>query len=229
MPTLSPSWSKTAFQIVIAACLTFVVVSVLAMLTYAGGTNADPANPGYAFFTNFFSDLGRTIAYNNQPNTVSMYLFSGSLTVAGLGLALFFVSFARFFPTPRWAQILSIVGSLFGIVSAICFIGVAFTPSNVSGAAHNSSVRFAFGLFPIAVLCYIPIILKRDYYPNRYAISFIAFAVLLILYFALISLGPRTGTPEGLLIQATGQKVIVYASILSIMFQSLGAIRVHSQ
>ena len=33
----------------------------------------------------------------------------------------------------------------------------------------------------------------------------------------------RGTTPEGLVIQATGQKIIVYASILSILFQALGA------
>lgn len=229
MPTQSGFWTKTVFQIVVLACLTFVVVTVVAMFTYAGGTNADHNHPGYAFFTNFFSDLGRTIAYNDQPNSLSMFLFSSALTFAGLGLALFFIAFARFFPTPRWAQVLSLLGSLFGVASALCFIGVAFTPADLAPAAHGTFVRFAFGLFPVAVICYIPVILKRDFYPNIYAISFIAFAAILILYFALISFGPRASTPEGLLIQATGQKVIVYASILSILFQALGALNVYKQ
>ncbi len=225
----SQVWRKTTFQFVIAASLIFVVTTIIAMLTYAGGTRAIPQNAGYSFFTNFFSDLGRTVSHSNAPNTLSMILFSSALTIAGAALAVFFLAFTQFFPTPRWARVLSILGSMFGIASAICFVGVAFTPANVLSSAHGQFVLYAFGLFPIAVICYIPVILKRDHYPNIYAFSFIAFAVLLILFFALMRLGPRTDTPEGLLIQATGQKLIVYASILSIVFQSWGALRVNAK
>src|ERR1700682_941228 len=98
-PTL---WRKTAFQIVIAACITFVVVTLLAMFTYAGGTFANSQNAGYSFFTNFFSDLGRTVSYNNQPNPISHTLFTFALTFAGLALAIFFIAFTQFFTTPFW-------------------------------------------------------------------------------------------------------------------------------
>jgi hypothetical protein len=83
----------------------------------------------------------------------------------------------------------------------------------------------AFILFPLAVLCYIPLLLRHDHYPKIYALNFIAFAVLLLLYIALFLFGPDQDTSEGLLIYATGQKIIVYASILSILFQSIGALR----
>lgn len=222
-------WRITVFQIVIAASLAFVAVTILAMFAYTGGTNANPQNPGYSFFTNFFSDLGRTVSYNGLPNPISRVLFSTALTCAGAGLALFFIAFTQFFVTPHWARVLSFVGSLFGIGAGICFIGVAFTPADIARPWHGQFVLWAFALFPIAVLCYIPVILKRDEYPNIYAFSFIAFAVLLVLYFVLLRMGPRADTPDGLLIQATGQKVIVYASILSIVFQSMGALRVNSR
>lgn len=222
-------WRKTVFQIVIAGSTAFVVLTAIAMLTYAGGTNANHQNAGYSFFTNFFSDLGRTISYNEKPNTSSMILFSGALIFAGLVLGLFFVAFTQFFTHTRWTRILSIMGSLLGVGSALCFIGVAFSPANLASAWHGQFVLWAFGLFPLAVICYIPVILKRDDYPNIYAFSFIAFAILLISYFALMRFGPRSSTPEGLLIQATGQKIIVYASIISIFFQSLGALRVNSR
>lgn len=222
-------WRKTAFQIVIAACLTFVVVTILAMLVYAGGTGDDPQSVGYSFFTNFFSDLGRTISHSGASNTLSALLFFGALTFAGVGLALFFIAFLQFFSAPRWARILSIIGSLFGIGSALCFVGVALTPANLLRAYHGQFVLWAFGLFPLAVICYIPLLWQNKAFPKRYAFAFIAFAALLILYFVLIRSGPRGDTPESLLIQATGQKIIVYASILSILFQATGALRVNSE
>ena len=225
----SPLWRKTTFQFVVAACSIFVLATVIAMFTYGGGTSDNPQNAGYSFFTNFFSDLGRTVSYNGNANTISMVLFSSALTITGAGLAVFFLAFTQFFTHTRWTRVLSIIGSIVGIGSALCFIGVAFTPADIARPLHGQFVLWAFGLFPIAVICYIPVILHRDEYPNIYAWSFIAFAVLLILYFVLLRMGPRGTTPEGLLIQATGQKIIVYASIVSIFFQTLGAWHVNAK
>ena len=59
-------WRIAVFQIVIVASLAFVVVTILAMFTYAGGTGANPQNPGYSFLTNFFSDLGRTVSHSGR-------------------------------------------------------------------------------------------------------------------------------------------------------------------
>jgi hypothetical protein len=46
---------------------------------------------------------------------------------------------------------------------------------------------------------------------------------MLIGYYLLMTEGPSMASPEGLVIQVVGQKVIAYASILSILIQSLGA------
>lgn len=218
-------WYKTVFQIVIAAILIFVLVTVIAMFTYTGGTYDNPGNAGYSFFTNFFSDLGRTVSHSGKPNTTSMFLFTSALTITGAGLLLFFVAFTQFFKQPLWMRVLTILGSLFGIGAAVCFIGVAFTPSDIQIDAHVNFVTWAFELFPVAVLFYIFPLLRHADYPRIYAVNFIAFAVLLILYILLFFFGPDQDTPEGLLIYATGQKIIVYASILSIGFQSYGALQ----
>jgi hypothetical protein len=48
--------------------------------------------------------------------------------------------------------------------------------------------------------------------------------VLLVLYVVLITAGPDPDTSsEGLMIQVTGQKAIVYAIIVSVLIQSYGA------
>ena len=52
-----------------------------------------------------------------------------------------------------------------------------------------------------------------------------AFSVLLTAYLVLLEFGPSAETPEGLIVQATGQKVIAYVSILSVMAQSWLAYR----
>ena len=42
----------------------FVVLNIIAMLSYPGGTFLDDATTGYSFTRNFLSDLGRTLSYD---------------------------------------------------------------------------------------------------------------------------------------------------------------------
>lgn len=217
------SWRRKAFSWVAVGCVQFVILTVLAMWFYPGGTSADPTTQGYSFFTNFFSELGLTRTYNGGPNAISFILFFVALTLAGAALALFFVVFRSFFVQSGVTRVLSAIGSLFGVLSGICFIGVACTPANLRPALHGQFVMWAFQAFPVAVILYAIAILLHKSYPKRFAVVFIAFAALLVLYLVLIMRGPGFATPQGLMIQATGQKAIVYASIISILIQSLAA------
>jgi hypothetical protein len=60
-------------------------------------------------------------------------------------------------------------------------------------------------------------------HPKGYAWELAGFFVLLVGYMLLLELGPGITTEAGVFIQAAGQKVIVYASIISIMIQAGGA------
>ena len=84
--------------------------------SFAGGTMADPEQPGYSFFRNFFSELGLTRSYLGEPNTISFVLFTVALAGAGLGIMLLFAVFPSFFQR-RAAKILAILGSIAGIFS----------------------------------------------------------------------------------------------------------------
>lgn len=217
------TWRRKAFSWVAVGCVQFVVLTAIAMFFYPGGTIADPTTRGYSFFTNFFSELGLTRTHSGGPNTVSFILFFVALTLAGAGLALFFVAFRSFFVQSRAGRVLSAVGTLFGVISGICFIGVAFTPANLWRELHGQFVMWAFQAFPVAAILYGAAILLHKSYPKRFAAIFFAFAALLVLYLVLLTRGPRFAVSDGLMIQATGQKAIVYASIVTILLQSIGA------
>jgi hypothetical membrane protein len=218
-------WRQRAFSWVIVACLQFVVLTVAAMIFYPGGTVTDPTARGYSFFENFFSDLGRTVSPLGEPNTMAAILFAGALALAGAGLAVFFVASLGFFSWPRLAKLLSGLGSVFGVLSGLAFVGVACTPANVLLEPHRWFVLMAFRAFLPAVICYTAAILATPAYPNRFAFLYLGFAALLAAYLQLLMRGPAPGTPEGLVIQATGQKIIVYAAIVCSFFQALGARR----
>lgn len=223
MLSRSASWQKRAFSWAIVGCVQFVVLTLAAMLFYPGGTVSDATTRGYSFFTNFFSELGLTRTHAGGPNTISFILFFVALTLAGVGLALFFVAFRSVFVGSKAGKVLSAVGSLFGVISGVCFAGVAWTPANLQPTLHGQFVMWAFQAFPVAVILYTVAILLHKTYPKRFAVVFLVFAALLVLYLVLLMRGPWFAAAQGLIIQATGQKVIVYASIVTILIQSVGA------
>ena len=216
-------WRQGVFSLTMIGCVLFVVFTVVAMLFYAGGTLIDPTTSGYSFTTNYFSDLGLTWSHARQPNTVSAILFIAALTSAGAGLVLFFLAFPRFFARSRGGKLLSGIGSTFGVIAGICFIGVALTPANLYLGTHIAVMMWAFRTFTVAVICYTIAIFREREYPNRFGFVFLAFAVLLVLYVLLLVAGPAYDSPEGIIVQAVGQKIIVYASVTSIFIQASGA------
>ena len=215
--------SQPIFSLVMVGCVLFVVLTLVAMLFYQGSTVNDPTTRGYVFTENFFSDLGRTQTRLGVPNTVSAALFFIALAAAGSGLVLFFLAFPQFFWQNPTGRLLSLLGSALGIGAGICFVGVAFTPANLLLKPHGQFVLWAFRLFPLAVACYIPALFSQRTYPRRYAWALTAFCAVLVGYYLLMTTGPAFGTPQGNIIQAVGQKVVVYASILSILYQAWGA------
>lgn len=218
-------WRNRLYPLVMIGCLQFVLLTFTAMLVYPGGTHSDPTTTRYSFLKNFFSDLGITKTFTGEPNLASSLLFTIALTLAGLALVIFFVDFPRFFSSVKAGKWLSIVGSIPGVISGLSFMGVAFTPGNLYGNLHKLFVQVAFVFFFVAVLFYIPAIFLHRTYPKSYAWVLVAFAIILGVYIWLLFYGPSISTPNGLVIQATGQKIVVYAAILSMLIQGYGAWR----
>jgi len=225
-PTVSRQ--QRPFLFTMFACAQFAVLTVVAMFFYPGGTFVDPATKGYSFFRNFFSDLGRTQSHSGASNAVSAILFFVALTLAGLGLAAFFLAMPRFFRQVRLPHLLSRLGSAAGLVSGLSFVGVAWAPVNLAGGLHRLFVQVAFLAFFVAVLVYITAILRTGTFPNRYARVFGVFVLLLAAYLVLLFFGPTLRSAGGLVIQATGQKVIVYAALAAAFILAGGARRLIS-
>jgi hypothetical protein len=216
-------WRQGVFSLTMVGCVVFVVLTVVAMLFYSGGTLVDPTTSGYSFLTNYFSDLGLTWSHARVPNTVSAILFITALTMAGTGLILFFLAFCQFFAGSRWGKLLSGIGSLFGVIAGLCFIGVALTPANLVLETHLAIMMWAFRTFTVSVICYTIAIFREPEYPNRFGYVFVAFAALLLLYVLLLIAGPAYDSTEGIMVQAIGQKTIVYTTIISVFIQAYGA------
>lgn len=219
-------WRRRICQFALFATGQFVILTVLGMLLYPGGTVTAPDSPGYDFFRNFFSDLGMLHAHNGAPNVASAALFFVALSVSGLALVLYFLTAPPLFRADRRAYRLALAGSLAGVLTGLGFIGVALAPADTALTLHVQAVLLAFRAFPLVAICYAAAIVLTPGYPRRYAAAFGVFALLLIAYLWLLTAGPEAGSPTGLILQAAGQKVIVYATILCMAYQGIGALRV---
>jgi hypothetical protein len=219
-------WQRQAIRLAILATLIFIVFTIAAMLIYPGGTFENPGATRHIFFKNFFSDLGRTVTPDGQTNMLAAALFFLALSFAGVGLILFFVAMPGLIRGPVIGKVSSIMGSAAGLVAGFSFIGVAFAPVDLYSAAHTDFVQIAFVSFFVATLFYIPAIFLDKAYPNRYGFVFMAFAAILGGYIWLLFNGPNLATVKGLVIQVTGQKVVIYSAIISVLIQAYGAEKV---
>lgn len=223
------SWRGVLFLLAMAGCVQFIVLSAVAMPLYPGGDYSDNSTSSYAFHQNFFSDLGRTAAHNGDSNTASMVLFIIALSLAGLSLIVFFLAVLPHFAEYRTARRLSLAGSTVGVISGIGFIGIAAVPADVNLTLHANFVYEAFTGFLLVVFCYSAAILKSRAYPRVYAYAYFAYAAILALYLVVLFSGPAVETTGGVIVQAVGQKIVVYTGIVCVVIQSYGAYRVERQ
>ncbi len=223
------TWRRWAFILGMAGCVQFILLTVVAMFLYPGGTHADHDLTGYSFWTNFFSDLGRTRAFDQQPNTASLVLFVTAMSLASLALALSFAAMSHLFARSGTTRNISIAGSFFGVLLALAYLGIAFVPSNLHILVHRPFVYIAFCSFLLVVVLYSAAIFLDKNYPNLYAFTYLAFALILAAYLVLLFGGPSVESAEGVRIQATGQKIVVYAEVVCMFVQSYGALKLERQ
>jgi hypothetical membrane protein len=218
-------WQVGVFRIVVLIGLLFYLLITLSMLLYPGGTKADPHTQGYSFFTNFLSDLGQTESLSGQPNLASMVLFIMAMILAGIATGLFSLAFTQLFTSSPLTNRLSHVGALCGLIAGLCLIGVGVVPEDLSSWVHNFCIYAALVVFVAAYLFYFLAVVRTKGLPKRISWVFIALGIVLVVY-TIISVwvtffGPAPGTPAWVVIQATGQKIIVYAALLGLLVESL--------
>ncbi len=212
----------------IIGCLQFGVLTSIAMIFYMGGTYIDSSPLGYIFWMNYFSDLGRTVAHSGIPNTISFVLFTIALSLWGITQIPFYISFPTFFKTYPNLRKISISGSILGIISGISFVGIAFTPSDITSSFHDLFVVICFFFVYFSIILYSYVIFKNENYPNFYGIILTISAFILNVYFLILFVTSNSRTPEGLLISVVGQKLMIYTLLVSNIIQGYGALKQNS-
>jgi hypothetical protein len=149
-----------------------------------------------------------------------MSLFMMAMIAGAAGLSAFFIAFTGIARRTRAVNILSSLGAALGILAAIGFVGVACTPWDLYMHVHIQFVFFAFRSLLIATVVDLLVVMIDRTFSKRMIAPFAVFLCLLAGYIALLTAGVSGGPGSGAVLQATGQKIIVYAAILTVMIQS---------
>jgi hypothetical membrane protein len=215
----------TIWTLIRAAIVWFVVCVGAAMALYPGGTRLDRGTVGYSFTQNAFSDLGRTVARNGEPNPVSATLFVLGLTPAGLGLAGFFVALLPLVSNRSGARGVAWIGCTAGIVAGAAYVVVAWTPANRLPFEHVMAQNWAFRSFLVASVLLGFVTARSTVFSFRTAAVWWMFGVLLLAFILIGIFGPSRRTEAGLVFQVVAQKAIVFSALVIVAFQSYEAER----
>ncbi|MFP4052458.1 MAG: hypothetical protein ACLFV7_01175 [Phycisphaerae bacterium] len=118
----------------------FVVLAGLAMVFYPGGTEFDPTAGHYRFWTNTFSDLGRTRTQSGADNSLSAVLYHTALGILSLSLAAAWWMLPTVAPNHRRLKWFVRACGMLCVAGAV---GVALTPADVSGIWHGVTIGIA--------------------------------------------------------------------------------------
>ena len=212
--------NEKAFRIIIIACLQFLVLTILAMLFYEGGTRLDSTVSGYSFFQNFFSDLGRIEAFSGRLNLISVFLFVCALISLSIGSFLYFSNIpSDVIRNERYLEIFNYTLTA-GKIASIMFIGVALAPSDILPLVHDFFVVSGFSLVALVSLSLGILNYKELNLPKTYSLILFILFIELMLYGSLFFFIPTITTTFHLIVRVTVQKMIVYSLIVSFMVQT---------
>lgn len=222
---LKNNLKKWSCALNIIGCIQFIILTSIAMFFYKGGTYIDPSTSRYVFWYNYFSDLGRTVAHSGISNRFSFILFTVALSIWGAFQIPFYIIFPSFFRISKRLKKFYFTGSILGILTGIFYIGIAFTPSDITNLLHDIFVFLGFGSILLSIILYAIVIFKDNNYDNLYANVFTITAIILGTYFVILSFSPNSQTTVGLYIYVVGQKFMIYTLLICGIVQGFGAIK----
>ena len=210
------------YYLLLASCISFLVLLTIGMLYFPGGTILDHSTKGYGFFSNFISELGRWRSFNGQTQWISFFCFDIALISQAIVMFVFNLSFLSHTNSKQLSKAAYFVALVCGSLFPIMLTGIALTPCDLYLPYHMLCVRIGFAaLLPLS-LAYTILIRKHHMLPNKYGNVMLSIVVAIALYLVMIFFGPNPHKVG--FVQQTSQKIIVYSMIFSLLYLSIGCI-----
>ena len=217
------NWKIFASLFIIFGPVQYIILTAVAMLFYAGGTLINPLSPGYYFWGNFFSDLGRVIALSGAPNNISFAIFTITALILSISFIPFALAITSLFKSDRKLFFIARIGSLVCLSSVIFMIGTILTPWDIFGKSHLVFANLFNITGVLGIIFFTIAVFNNKDYPNLYAFVYIALLIVGITYTVVLISIPKSITLDGLIIQASMQKISQYSFLICFLIQGYGA------
>jgi len=214
-------WKRIAALSEILDSFLFALLIFIAMFFYTGGTMDNPSAPGYSFWGNTISDLGRIISHNGGFNIISMVLFTIAIALqASLSIPLYLV-FPKLFSTKRLESISAKIGSLLGFITIVGWIGIIFTPADIAHDPHWLFAYLIYIAFFFSGLFYTISLFLNKKISKRYGIIFAVYCIVHFVSLMVIIVGISAGR----IYLVIGQKIAQISSTISYIILGYGILK----
>jgi hypothetical protein len=189
------------------------------MALYPGGTVNDASTRGYDFFRNFGSDLGRTVAFNGQPNRGSQVVSSLGAILLMLGIVAGTVGLAAVYSASEVERLWSRAAVVAEFLATSSVLAAFLIPPNLDPALHLKLASVGFDLAPVVPLC-LGLATLRD---GRFPVGVVAGWMLLALVLAGFVGLRMPGSSGNLIVLVTAQKMVFIAIAATYLYESYHA------
>jgi hypothetical membrane protein len=195
---------------------------IAGMAVYDGGNFIENDYPRYSFSRNYISDIGRDYTYTGELNTIPQILFQMAMFAATISIVSIYAFLIHSLKKLENISKLGIAGSIFGLISTIFCISIAFIPYDTMVVLHRICVYFFGGSVLIANTMHIIAFYKIKEYPNKYVIIFIVCSALLFAYIIIYSAMGMDSPDIQEIVKIIGQKIVIGATFINLGIQAYG-------
>lgn len=215
---------RKSIQFGMISVLIYLIFSTIAMLFYSGGDWFNPTLSHYNFFGSFLSDLGRMHGFSGSPTYATAVFYAVGLISMGIGTIVFFKTHHYLLSDTNTT--LRFTATIMGIIAGLGYIGIAVTPWDLWPKIHLTFVFTGFLSFMVASMLLFFLIRQQRDYPNTYGVLYLIIGLLIGSYVLMMLYGPSSDQIWGRIVQATGQKIMVYGQSVLIFICGFGALKV---
>lgn len=209
-----------AFQLLYISCISFLVLTAIAMFFFPGGTILDHNTKGYSFFNNFFSELGRWRTHNGETKWISFFGFEIALIFHSVSMFIFNIYFLKHTKSIQLNTAAHFTALISGCIFPFLLTGIAFTPCDLYLWYHMKFVYAGFGMLIPLSFAYTILIRKHHLLPNKYGNVMLVIVFSIAIYILIMLFGPSPRVVP--YVQQTAQKIIVYSMIFCLLYLANG-------
>ena len=162
------NWREKVFIFTMVGIFLTIILNILAMVLYAGGTSDNPNAPGYSFWINTLSDLSMARAWSGKDNTSSRMLSLLNLFVVGIITILFGAAFRYFFIES--VKKISQAGAFAVIIQGCLNLVLSF---DINAVINIIGFLLMLIVGILGAIFYSIAIFRTKEYPNRYGIFYL--------------------------------------------------------